>query len=87
VEDWPLMSSPLPTVVACLFYAITVKVWGPALMKDRPAFELRRTLIVYNFVQVLFSAWIFYLVSNILFIKAENGVGRWKEISWLVQSI
>ena len=78
VEEWPLMSSPLPTVLICLIYVLTVKVWGPRLMRDRPAFELRRTLIVYNFVQVLFSAWIFRLVwsntttlYNIIIIKQK----------------
>lgn len=37
---------------------------GPRLMEDRKPFELRRVLIVYNFLQVIFSAWLFYEASS-----------------------
>lgn len=60
VNDWFLMSSPLPTLTMCLSYAFIVKVLGPRLMRDRKPFQLRKTLIVYNFLQVIFSTWIFY---------------------------
>ena len=29
-------------------------------MEDRKPFQLRKVLIVYNFLQVLFSSWLFY---------------------------
>lgn len=29
-------------------------------MEDRKPFKLREVLIVYNFLQVLFSCWLFY---------------------------
>uniref|UniRef100_A0A1A9WPN5 Elongation of very long chain fatty acids protein n=1 Tax=Glossina brevipalpis TaxID=37001 RepID=A0A1A9WPN5_9MUSC len=35
-------------------------VLGPKLMENRKPFQLRTVLVVYNFVQVLFSAWLFY---------------------------
>uniref|UniRef100_A0A182TUC0 Elongation of very long chain fatty acids protein n=1 Tax=Anopheles melas TaxID=34690 RepID=A0A182TUC0_9DIPT len=38
----------------------SVKVLGPRLMENRKPFQLKNTLIVYNFVQVVFSAWLFY---------------------------
>ncbi|XP_050536843.1 elongation of very long chain fatty acids protein-like [Daktulosphaira vitifoliae] len=60
VKDWFLMSSPLPTLITCLSYAFIVKVLGPRLMRDRKPFQLRKTLIIYNFLQVIFSAWIFW---------------------------
>ncbi|CAH1707654.1 elongation of very long chain fatty acids protein-like [Aphis gossypii] len=60
VKDWFLMSSPLPTMTMCLSYAFIVKVLGPRLMRDRKPFQLRKTLIVYNLLQVIFSTWIFY---------------------------
>ena len=63
VEDWLFMSSPLQTLSICLSYVMIVKVWGPYFMKDRPAFQFRRLLIVYNFVQVVFSTWLFYEVT------------------------
>ncbi|XP_052865958.1 elongation of very long chain fatty acids protein AAEL008004 isoform X2 [Anopheles cruzii] len=59
-KDWPLMSSPLPTLALCLGYVYLVKVLGPRLMENRKPFQLKNTLIVYNFVQVVFSAWLFY---------------------------
>lgn len=60
VKNWFLMSGPLPTMCICLTYAFTVKILGPYLMRDRKPFQLRKTLIIYNFFQVLFSAWLFY---------------------------
>lgn len=59
-KDWPLMSSPFPTLALCLGYVYLVKVLGPRLMENRKPFQLRNTLILYNFVQVIFSAWLFY---------------------------
>ncbi|KAL1465454.1 hypothetical protein WDU94_005027 [Cyamophila willieti] len=60
VKDWFLMSGPLPTICICLTYAFIVKIVGPKLMENRKPFQLRKTLIVYNFFQVLFSSWLFY---------------------------
>ncbi|KAK4020183.1 hypothetical protein OUZ56_002176 [Daphnia magna] len=60
VENWLFMSSPLSTLFICLTYVMLVKVWGPAYMKDRPAFQFRRTLVIYNAIQVIFSTWLFY---------------------------
>lgn len=69
VNDWFLMSSPFPTLFFCLTYVYVVKVAGPKFMENRKPFELRNVLIVYNFLQVVFSAWLFYesLVSGWLF--------------------
>jgi hypothetical protein len=47
----------------CLSYAYFVKVLGPRIMQNRKAMDLRGVLIVYNFVQVIFSAWLFYEVT------------------------
>lgn len=60
VKDWPLMSGPGPTLAICLTYAFVVKYLGPKLMEKRKPFQLRKTLIVYNFLQVIFSMWLFY---------------------------
>jgi hypothetical protein len=64
VNDWPLMSSPFPTLVINLSYVYFVKVLGPRIMESRKPMELRGALIVYNFVQVVFSAWLFYEVMD-----------------------
>lgn len=55
-----MMSSPWPTLAACIIYAYFCKKIGPQMMANRKAFEFRNVLIVYNFIQTVFSAWIFY---------------------------
>ncbi|XP_036323388.1 elongation of very long chain fatty acids protein AAEL008004 isoform X2 [Rhagoletis pomonella] len=59
-KDWPMMSSPFPTLAVCLTYVYLVKVLGPRLMENRKPFRLQNTLVFYNAVQVIFSAWLFY---------------------------
>ena len=41
VENLPLMSGPLPTVLICLTYVYVVTVWGPNFMRDRKPIEIR----------------------------------------------
>ncbi|CAH0407824.1 unnamed protein product [Chilo suppressalis] len=60
VKDWPMTSSPLPTLAICVTYAYCARILGPQLMANRKPFELRNILIFYNLAQTLFSAWIFY---------------------------
>lgn len=54
------MSSPLPSVMICFAYVYLVKVLGPKLMKNRPAFQLQRTLMAYNLFQIIVNSWLFY---------------------------
>lgn len=61
--NWPLMSSPFPTLAICLSYVYFVKVLGPRLMENRKPFQFKNTLIVYNLFQVIFSAWLFYEIG------------------------
>ena len=66
VDDWPLMSSPLPTLLLCSAYFYIVKIWGPQFMRDRKPYELKNTLIAYNVVQaspvVVFAVVIVFVV-------------------------
>lgn len=59
-NNWFLASSPIPTAAFCLIYVYLVKVLGPQLMKNRNPFQLRNVIVIYNFIQVLFSLWLFY---------------------------
>ncbi|KAK9871683.1 hypothetical protein WA026_014132 [Henosepilachna vigintioctopunctata] len=61
--NWMLMSSPFYTLGICLSYVYIVKVLGPKLMENRKPFHLQNVLILYNFLQVIFSAWIFYEIA------------------------
>ncbi|XP_055321846.1 elongation of very long chain fatty acids protein 7 isoform X2 [Sitodiplosis mosellana] len=60
VNDWPMMSSPIPTIGLCLFYAYFNKSLMPKIMANRKPFDLRNILVVYNLFQTVFSIWIFY---------------------------
>lgn len=60
VQDWPMMSSPFPTLALCVFYAYFSKSLAPKLMAKRRAMDLRKLLVYYNLFQTIFSAWIFY---------------------------
>ncbi|XP_055381231.1 elongation of very long chain fatty acids protein AAEL008004-like isoform X3 [Condylostylus longicornis] len=62
-KDFPMMSSPFPTLAVCLTYVYFVKVLGPRLMENRKPFQLQHTLVIYNLAQVIFSAWIFYEIG------------------------
>lgn len=55
VNDWPLMDSPVPTLVMVTVYLYTVVLLGPRLMANRKPFQLRNILVVYNAAQVVFS--------------------------------
>ncbi|CAG9815583.1 unnamed protein product [Phaedon cochleariae] len=66
-SNWLFMSSPFYTLGICLTYVYVVKVLGPKFMENRKPFQLKNTLIVYNFLQVVFSIWLF----------SEIGKGGW----------
>ena len=62
-SDLFLMSSPLPSALICLGYLVVVCI-GPAWMKNRPAYNIRHLLIVYNFAMVALSGYLFYEVMH-----------------------
>lgn len=57
-----MMGSPVPTAVICAAYFVFV-LMGPSLMANRPAFNIRTILIVYNFAMVAISGYLFYEVN------------------------
>lgn len=62
LDGWFLMESPLPTLLIVASYVYIVKIYGPRAMKERPAYDLKVFLVVYNLSQVVLSAYIFYEV-------------------------
>lgn len=58
--DWPLMQSPVPTVMMVLTYLYVILFLGPKMMANRKPFKLREVLIVYNGAQVLYSLFMLY---------------------------
>ena len=71
-DGWLLMDSPFPTTVICLCYVYLVKSLGPKLMRDRQPFELKKAILVYNAIQVIFSSVIVYKVKWLPFLKLES---------------
>ena len=62
-------------MLTCIFLS---KILGPSIMKDRPAYNLKKTIMFYNLFQVLFSGYVFY----------EAGMaGWWTGYNWLCQDI
>ncbi|CAF3528259.1 unnamed protein product [Rotaria sordida] len=64
-SDLFMMDSPIPSTLICLGYLIVV--WmGPIFMANRPAYNIRQLLLVYNVFMVALSGYLFYefLVSG-----------------------
>ncbi|KAF3702740.1 Elongation of very long chain fatty acids protein 4 [Channa argus] len=62
VENWPMMSSPFPTLALSCLYLLFLWV-GPKYMQGRHPYTLRKTLIVYNFSMVVLN---FYIAKELL---------------------
>ncbi|KAL7018401.1 hypothetical protein ACKWTF_010737 [Chironomus riparius] len=77
-NDWPLIKSPLPGLTLIGLYLYFVNSWGPRFMKHRKPFHMQKLLIVYNFLQVLVSVY--------LFVEGMNG-GWLRHYSWRCQPV
>ncbi|MEE6458333.1 hypothetical protein FKM82_000258 [Ascaphus truei] len=60
VEDWPLMSSPIPQTIIIVAYIYFVTSLGPRLMENRKPFHLTQLMALYNFTMVAFSLYMVY---------------------------
>ncbi|XP_035429068.2 uncharacterized protein LOC118262067 [Spodoptera frugiperda] len=59
-KDWWGVSSPFTVIAIASAYLYFCLSLGPRLMKNRPAYELKIPLMLYNIFQVLFSIFIAY---------------------------
>jgi hypothetical protein len=66
VKDWPMMSSPWPSVVICLTYCYLVTKTGPKLMENREPYSMCKFLVVFNIGMVGLSSYVFIEVNNIM---------------------
>ena len=57
VKAWLLVYSPWPTISLCLAY-VTMCYLGPMVMNNRPAFDLKPLLVIYNFTMVVVSGYV-----------------------------
>lgn len=58
-NHWPLISSPVPGLTIIASYLYFVLNFGPKYMANRKPFQMQKTLVVYNFIQVLVSIYLF----------------------------
>nr|CAD7435556.1 unnamed protein product [Timema monikensis] len=63
VNDWPLMDSPVPTLLMIGVYLYFVIILGPRVMANKKPFQLKTLLIAYNAAQVIFSLVMLWEVS------------------------
>ncbi|XP_043493750.1 elongation of very long chain fatty acids protein AAEL008004-like [Polistes fuscatus] len=60
VGNWPLMESPIPTILIVLLYLYFVTIAGRRIMSNKKPYNLRNVLIAYNAFQVIFSLGMLY---------------------------
>lgn len=59
-ENWPLMRTPWTGLFIMSLYLMTVLKWLPNYMENRPPYDLRKLIAVYNGVQVASCTYIVY---------------------------
>lgn len=57
-DDFWLVNTPFPVLGILGLYYYFVTDFGPRFMKDRPPFELKRIMILYNIGQILLNGYI-----------------------------
>ena len=62
------MNSPWPVFLILFSYVYFVFRCGPRFMKDRPAYQLKTFIKIYNIFQILANA---YLVKEILSVHSD----------------
>eukprot|EP01104_Vermistella_antarctica_P000741 TRINITY_DN1085_c0_g2_i1.p1 TRINITY_DN1085_c0_g2~~TRINITY_DN1085_c0_g2_i1.p1 ORF type:complete len:290 (-),score=72.58 TRINITY_DN1085_c0_g2_i1:249-1118(-) len=67
VNDWPLMSSPIPTLVLCALYLLTIFL-GNKFMESRKPFEIRWLVVLHNASLVALSFYMFAEIGRQMYI-------------------
>ncbi|KAK7792899.1 hypothetical protein R5R35_005066 [Gryllus longicercus] len=65
-QSLPLMTRPFTVLGLVAAYALFADRLGPWIMRDRKPFKLKRTLIVYNALQIVANAYVFYKMVRIV---------------------
>ncbi|XP_061728845.1 elongation of very long chain fatty acids protein 7-like [Cydia pomonella] len=70
---WKDGEFPLAVLLLSIYLAFVLRI-GPTFMKNRPAYKLTGTLLVYNAMQVLISLYLVKIVSKllVLFLNIET---------------
>lgn len=60
ITENPILASPLFMIAIFTLYILIVRKWGPKYMEDRKPFKVDELMKLYNVVQILLNAFIFY---------------------------
>ena len=74
---FPLIERPILVFLLCVSYVIFVKWLGPYLMKDREAFDLKKTMMIYNLSQVIISLYVFAKIFNYFLKGPVDRFSKW----------
>lgn len=63
MDGLPLVNTPyLVFLIACVYLYVVLKL-GPDFMKNRPAYNLKTVIQMYNVSQIFFNVFLIYTVS------------------------
>lgn len=68
----------MPALTILVAYLYFVTTWGPNYMKHRKPYQLKHTLVIYNFLQVVISTYIVYQGLKIAW---------WSKYSWKCEPV
>ncbi|XP_018797120.1 PREDICTED: elongation of very long chain fatty acids protein 7-like [Bactrocera latifrons] len=60
-EQLPLLGSPVPIIALTLAYLAIVLVIGPVFMRNRKPYNIKKVILIYNFLQVIANCVLCYL--------------------------
>ncbi|KAK7862881.1 hypothetical protein R5R35_011593 [Gryllus longicercus] len=83
------MTRPFTVMGLVAAYALFATRLGPWMMRDRKPFELKRTLIVYNALQIVANAYGFYMVRRLSLSldAASNTMSRGIKCSYVTTEV
>lgn len=73
---WFLIGSPLPVLTILALYLLFVLKLGPNYMKNRKPYNLKRTIMIYNLLQVAANVYLF-----------NEAIQMWKGYNWNCQNV
>ncbi|XP_024880985.1 elongation of very long chain fatty acids protein AAEL008004-like [Temnothorax curvispinosus] len=56
-REWSLIATPYPLMLIIFMYIYFVLYAGPRYMKNRPPYELRTFILIYDVIQILANLW------------------------------
>jgi elongation of very long chain fatty acids protein 4 len=71
VINWPLMDTPFKTLLFMVLYILSLRVIKD-MMRDRKPFELKGFLVVYNFLQVIGSAYVCIELATVAYLSSYS---------------